>query len=577
MPASSKASQTCQTRPQRRNKPDQSKPKFQGTYENFGTDFVRINGKEGTADQCPYCGKEKFTVNLETGQFRCFSENTCGQTGNATTFIRHCYEQAKSSTTDKEYRTLKAVRDLSLQTLKRHGLAYHAARSEWLVPFRNSEGSVVTLLRYNPKTNQKLNLGGFPQYLYGVDQLSDDPTRTLFLVEGPFDAMALDAFIRIKKNHNKYDVLAVPSASTFKDEWSAFLRERKEVRVCFDNDSAGVNAQQRVVSKCRENGVTGTLKILEWPDSFPDKYDIADLIRDKESVVEFTRLHCKEARAAKPLRLTRGDQIVPEKVDWLWPGRMPFGRFVSLSGPNGSQKSTIAKDFIARGTAGKPMPGCTDHCEPFDCILFTSEDSQANAIKLIELHGGDRARVYIHDIAESAEFIDVAKSVANVEAAIREHNVRLVVLDALNSFIGGDISTDSKARRTVSSPLAKLARRTGATIIGIRNWGRSEAESASNKSLGSHSLSDVARVVLNTQIVPETDESPEKTLLVWEKLSDGKQPEPLEYTTRDLSDGKPENAYHRQIVWNEERNKKIVDELRKRPVKKGVRKRRQKG
>jgi hypothetical protein len=125
--------------------------------------------------------------------------------------------------------------------------------------------------------------------------------------------------------------------------------------------------------------------------------------------------------------------------------------------------------------------------------------------------------------------------------------------------------------------LAKLARRTGATIIGIRNWGRSEAESASNKSLGSHSLSDVARVVLNTQIVPETDESPEKTLLVWEKLSDGKQPEPLEYTTRDLSDGKPENAYHRQIVWNEERNKKIVDELRKRPVKKGVRKRRQKG
>jgi hypothetical protein len=389
--------------------------------------------------------------------------------------------------------------------------------------------------------------------------------------------MALDAFIRGKKNSSKYDVLAVPSASTFKDEWCDFLREKKEVRVCFDNDKAGRQGQQRVVNKCRECGVDATLKMLSWPDGYPEKHDIGDLIQGEENVVEFTRRHCEEARTANPLRFTRGDQIVPEKIEWLWPGRMPFGRFVSLSGPNGSQKSTITKDLIARSTAGKPMPGCTDHCDPFDCILFTSEDSQTNAIKLIELHGGDPARVHIYDIAETDDCIDVARRVADVEASIREHNVRLVVLDALNSFIGGDISTDSKARQTVSSPLAQLARRTGATIIGIRNWGRSEAESASNKSLGSHSLSDVARVVLNTQIVPETKKSPEKTLLVWEKLNDGKQPGPLEYTTRDLSDGKPENAYHRRIVWNKERNKEIGDSLRKHLAKKGVRKRRQKG
>jgi hypothetical protein len=155
-------------RPQRRNKPAQSKLKFQGTYEYFGTDFVRIHGKQGTADQCPFCAKEKFSVNLETGQFHCFSENTCAASGNATTFMRHSYEQARNATTDNQYRTLKASRQLSLQSSKRYGLAYYAARSEWLLPYRNAKGDVVTLLRYNPSTNRKLNLGGFPQCLYGA-------------------------------------------------------------------------------------------------------------------------------------------------------------------------------------------------------------------------------------------------------------------------------------------------------------------------------------------------------------------------------------------------------------------------
>ena len=61
---------------------------------------------------------------------------------------------------------------------------------------------------------------------------------------------------------------------------------------------------------------------------------------------------------------------------------------------------------------------------------------------------------------------------------------RRVVLDALNSFVGGDISTDSKARRSLSGRLQALARCTGACIIGIRNWGRSDGGSALQKALG---------------------------------------------------------------------------------------------
>jgi hypothetical protein len=222
------------------------------------------------------------------------------------------------------------------------------------------------------------------------------------------------------------------------------------------------------------------------------------------------------------------------------------------------------------------MPGCTESFDPFDCILFTSEDSESNSVKLIELHNGDPSRVHIHDIAEAKDFIDIAKRVADLERFIREHSVKLIVLDAMNSFVGGDISTDSKARRQVSGPLASLAKQTGATIVGIRNWGRQDNGSASNNSMGSHSVSDVARVVLNTEIVPETEDSEEFTQLVWEKLSDGKQPKPLRYRVRDLSDGSSENAYHRVIVWDKESAATLAENLKNGRSKKGVRKRSQK-
>jgi hypothetical protein len=523
---------------------------FLKLFEGFGCSFTGT-GKEAKADECPFCGGTKFSLNTETGQYQCLSANKCGAKGNAYKFINWIHKTALEATTDADWQRLKAVRGLPLQTLKRHELAWYAAGRYWLIPFKSQSGDVQNLTRYWPETGNKWALPGLPLRLYGLDQLRPDANRTLFVCEGPWDAISLDHHLREKKTRDRYDILAVPSATVFKPDWLAYLKGRA-IRLVFDNDKAGRDGQERINRLCREQKFNCKLSILKWPEGLPEGYDIRDAVRDGEHIADFTGKHCIKVEAQRRVILTRGDEIPERKVEWFWQRHITFGTFASLSGLMGSQKSTIARDLAARATAGLPMPHCTDGLPPFDVAIFTSEDAAATVRDIVQVHGGDISRLHVHDIASGPEPIDVLDCLEEIETLITSLGIRLVILDALNSFVGGDISTDSKARRTLSGRLQALARRTGACIIGVRNWGRMDAGSSSQRTLGATSLSDVARCVMNTLELPPFDPKdptePRRFQLEFEKVSDAPKPQPIPYTVNDLSTG-TSDSHLRRIVW----------------------------
>jgi hypothetical protein len=519
-------------------------------YEAFGCEFT-ITGKQARAEACPFCGKSKFGVNTETGQFKCLSANTCGVSGNAYDFIRLIHRQCLEATTDEHYHRLKDRRGLPLQTLKRHDIAWDSESGCWLIPFKSESGDVLNLVRYWTESGDKRTLPGLPLRLYGLDQLQQDGKRTLMVCEGPLDAIALDQHFREKKTRDRYDILAVPSATVFKPDWLRYLKGRT-VRLCLDNDKAGQDGQQRIVKLARQEKVDCNLHTLNWPADFAEKYDLGDLIRAGFNVAEFTREHClKVAAEGRRILFQRGDEIPEQRVTWLWPGHVPFGTFVSLSGLMGTQKSTIIRDVAARGTAGLPMPNCAEAVPPFDVFYLTSEDAGSRVRDIVRLHGGDLTRLHVHDIATgNSEPIDLLDCLDEMEAQIKSQKVRLVILDALNSFVGGDISTDSRARRTLSGQLQSLARRTGACIIGIRNWGRMDGGTSAQRSLGATSLSDVARCVMNTRELPPVEKgAPRRFQLEFEKVSDAPQPLPIPYAVENLSTGDAD-SHHRRLHWS---------------------------
>lgn len=527
-----------------------AKPPFLRLFELFISSLT-VNGKEAHAEECPFCGGPKFSVNIETGQYQCFRANNCGAKGNAFTLINWVHETSLENTSDADWQRLKADRGLPLQTLKRHELAWHAGLSCWLIPFKSEHGDVQNLTRYWPETGKKFALPGFSLRLYGLDQLRPETNRTLFVCEGPWDAIALDHHLREKKTRDRYDILGVPSATVFNPDWLKYFKDRS-VRLCFDNDKAGRDGQQKIATLCDQHKIICKLSALKWPEGLPEKCDVSDLIRDGINVVDFVRTNCiMSATGENRIFFTRGDAIPERTIEWMWGGHIPFGTFVSFAGLMGTQKSTIARDLAARATSGKPMPGCTIAVPPFDIAYFTSEDAGSTVRDIVQIHGGDLRRLHVHDIATDADPIDLLDSLTEIESKIRSLGVRLVILDALNSFVGGDISTDSKARRTLSGRLQSLARRTGACIIGIRNWGRSDGGTSSQKALGATSLSDVARCVMNTRESKLIEPDGSRQLwLDFEKVSDAPKPLSIPYAVENLSTGAA-NAHHRRIKWEQ--------------------------
>lgn len=235
--------------------PEKLKP-----YASLGLE-LRPGDSHSTAD-CPFCGRAgKFSLNNETGQWRCFvcdagDPGPRGASGgNVYTFLRLFWELAKSQTQEVDYESLRDHRGLlSTQTVEDWGCVVSPITGEWLLPGCGADGALNTLYRYVPQGDggdlfKLYALAGMPHQLYGPP-LYDRSKKTVYLCEGPWDAMALYEILRQTKKdvqgytltgavpsslYAKANVLALPSCSTFNPAWLP-LFEGCKVVLCFDND-----------------------------------------------------------------------------------------------------------------------------------------------------------------------------------------------------------------------------------------------------------------------------------------------------------------------------------------------------
>ncbi len=272
------------------------KHNYSDVFETFGVAFASVSGEEALAEECPFCGKDRFYLNVETGQYHC---KKCPAKGNITTYLTWQHQRCLEQTTTDHYLALKAKRGIASQTLKLHGLAYDAAGRRWLVPFKNGQGNVVNLQLYYPDRAKggplpnKVNLPGLPTALYGFDKLATaDKAKPVLICEGPFDAIALDYSIG-SANRPKYVIVATPGA--FKEVWAEEFRGRK-VRCFYDNDEGGRGHTERVQKLLGESGVAAELRALKWPEGTPDGYDLNDLVRERpgKSVLGWLVNNCYE-------------------------------------------------------------------------------------------------------------------------------------------------------------------------------------------------------------------------------------------------------------------------------------------
>lgn len=241
-----------------------------------------------------------------------------------------------------------------------------------------------------------------------------------------------------------------------------------------------------------------------------DAYDRCDAPYRDESPERMLKRATREYGAAqggdngaRRVRVTWAESIEPEPVVWAWTddqgqGRIPAGTLAIAAGREGTGKSSFGMWLAAQITTGK-LPG-NFHGKPRRVLYVAVEDSWKHTlVPRLLAAGADLSKIGRLDVvADDGEELTMSLPADNgaLETAIRDHDVALVVLDPLMSAIAGKIDTHREREvRSALDPLAKIADRTGAIVLGIAHFNKGSGSDAANLITGSGAFKNVPRSV----------------------------------------------------------------------------------
>jgi hypothetical protein len=204
--------------------------------------------------------------------------------------------------------------------------------------------------------------------------------------------------------------------------------------------------------------------------------------------------------------------IEPERIDWLWPGFVPFGMTTVAAGFPGVGKSTILYDLAARTSK-----------EGRGVLVVTAEDHLAAEVRpRLEAAGADLELVRV--LTDSLTLPD---GVEILREQIEKHEIGLVTLDPLVAFIGEGVNThrDHHVRR-VLAPLADLAEQSGTAVVVVIHTNKGMDSNPLMRISGSIGFTGAARSVLLAADDPQ-DEG--RRILAVAKSNLAEFPTPLAY------------------------------------------------
>ena len=193
---------------------------------------------------------------------------------------------------------------------------------------------------------------------------------------------------------------------------------------------------------------------------------------------------------------TRLSDVQPEQVTWLWPGRIPAGKLVTLDGDPGLGKSAIALTIAATVTRAGKWPDGTWCNEPGDVLIMSAEDGVADTIRpRLDAADANVGRVHVieHGLGPSGQPVALTLGATDqIERHVAETGALLLIIDVLMAYLPGDAYKDQDVRKALT-PLAKVAERTGCTMLLLRHLRKSKGGEAVYLGGGSIGIVGAAR------------------------------------------------------------------------------------
>jgi hypothetical protein len=398
-------------------------------------------------------------------------------------------------------------------------------------PYRDAEGALrYEVVRFAPKAFRQRRPDGHGGWVWNIQGVE----RVLYRLPEVIAAARLGQRIYLVEGEKDADRLAELSlhattgpqgAGKWQDSFGEALRGAQVV-ILPDNDEPGREHALMVARSLL--GIAASAKVLALPD-LPHHGDVSDWLAAGGSASTLERLaddtadwipHLEEtlqgptgtSDPAFGEVVTRLSDVQSELVRWLWPGRIPLGKLSILDGDPGLGKSLLTLDLAARVSTGREMPdgGSSDLAGPAGVLLLTAEDGLADTIRpRAEAAGADCSRILaleaVREIRASVrsgsgpepevrERPPALSDIPAITAAIRQADVRLVIVDPLMAFIPAGLDTHRDAEiRVLLRGLARLAEDTGVAVLLVRHLTKANGGNALYRGGGSIGIIGAAR------------------------------------------------------------------------------------
>ena len=351
-------------------------------------------------------------------------------------------------------------------------------RFAWLVP--------------GPDGRLQPGLGGLSPAdlpLYGV-HLLDPSYPGVVVVEGEKAADALRTIVR-----NAVGTVT-GAASQPSDEALKPLAAFERIYLWPDNDGPGRDHMLRIGDRFQRLGHKNVF-VLVWADA-PPGGDAADFVeqhgeqarerlRDLVAVAvpfdawaqdvqaEQARKEAEGAPGPERARVVRVADVEPERVRWLWRGRLALGKLTLLEGDPGTGKSTLYAEIAAIISRGRPFPDQAETpVEPGNVVIVTCEDGVADTIRpRLDAAGADPRRVFVlREVlgADGPRTPVLPQDAALIEQAVRDVGACLLIVDPLSAHVDASVNMyrDQDVRRVLTT-LAGIAERCNCAVLAIRH------------------------------------------------------------------------------------------------------------
>ncbi len=249
------------------------------------------------------------------------------------------------------------------------------------------------------------------------------------------------------------------------------------------------------------------------------------------------------------LATIRAADMKPERVRWLWPGRVPFGKLTVLDGDPSLGKSTITIDLTGRVSTASPMPDGHLPDEPMKVLLLSAEDGVADTIRpRLEVAGANLDLVDIVDHVTDdggPRPVEIPADLDRIEVYLTaEASYGLVVVDPLMAFLGAEVNSnrDQDVRRALYR-LKLLAESTGVAVLVVRHLNKMPSANPLYRGGGSIGIVGAARAGLLVAPDPD-DETDTRRVLAVSKSNLAAKPASLAY--RIVGDDLYDTA---RVVW----------------------------